>query len=737
MKDIISYSGIKTNNLKNIDLKIKKGSFIGISGPSGSGKSSLAYSTIYAIGHNEWTKVEGSNIIDNQNYRIDSYQNVIPTVAMPQDNFNTNPRSTIGTFLRVDSILRLLFASTHKVSPSIFSFNNPQSACPHCNGLGIERIVNQAALIDWTKSINQKPFLLWKKSYHQALLEKLAVSQGIPLNIPLSQLTQTQLDILLYYKSSEKISVSYVMNGKRRNHKFYYIGYLEDLEALQKDTSHKSSVLKLADYSYSIICSHCRGARLSHNILDLKIRGYSIGDICTMEIEEIYVLIEKWKDEEKDQSIYQLLKRLSDILKGIKDANLGYLSLNRSIPSLSGGEFQRLRLVNILQSQINNVMYIVDEPSARLHVSEYDKVLEDLEKLRVNGNTVLMIEHNPYFLARTDYTLHIGPGAGEKGGYIINPAEYKIEKNLYSKKHIFLETLNFNNISENNLEDVCISIPVEAIIGIYGPSGSGKSTLVKNIARQYDKVEYINQKPLRGSSVSTIASYSGVYEQIRQIFAKESNVDENYFNFNNDLGQCPICKGKGRLVYELDFGKTKIDVKCEDCKGKRYNSEALAFRYKGMNIYDVLNLTIDTLIENKIFEEYPTINKNLRLLNKLGLGYLSLFRTTDTLSGGECQRLKLIKYIGKKLKHKLFIFDEPLRGLSSINALGILSLFQDLVSQGATVIFIEHNTLGFTVSDYIIELGPGKGKNGGKVMFQGSIEDFVKSNNWNQYKNKI
>lgn len=737
MENIISYKGIRTNNLKNIDLQIKKGSFIGIAGPSGSGKSSLAYGTIYAIAQNEWAKVTDSAVGEEQNYRIDGYENVIPAIAMKQDNYNTNPRSTIATFMRLDRSFRLLFSSANHVSPSVFSFNNPQSACPYCNGLGYETVVDSNELVDWDKSISEKPFALWRKTYYSKLLKKYAGLHGIPLNVPLSQLSKSQIDLLLYGKTEEKFSVTYKKSGKTCTHRFRYIGYLEDIDSLERDSKHVSSAHRLANVSYVKTCRHCQGTRFSDKVLSYKYRGKNIGELYRMEVDELQPLVKNWIQSGVNDELRQLLFNVNVTLKGMIGSNLGYLSLNRSIPTLSGGELQRLRLVNILNSQIDNMMYIIDEPSARLHVSEYDAILHGIEYLRDEGNTILMIEHNPYFLNKTDYNIYIGPGAGDAGGCIIDTPIRKTEKIIFPRKSAFSDMLSVKNITENNLKNVSVEFPLQCITGLYGPSGSGKSTLAINIAKEYPKTEYISQKPLRGSSISTIATYSGIMDDIRQVFASENKVDTDYFNFNKDLGQCPTCKGKGMLTYEVDFGKIKVNVLCDDCGGKRYNKGALSYKYKGMSIYDILDVTLDHLLENDIFSDYPSIQKQLELLHKLGLGYLTLFRTTDTLSGGECQRLKLMKFIGKRLKNKLFIFDEPLRGLSSQNAIDILSLFKDMSSHGATVLFIEHNILGFSACDYVIEMGPGKGKYGGKITFEGSISDFVHSVNWRQYKEKM
>lgn len=736
MENIISYKGINTNNLKGLDLNIKKGSFIGIAGPSGSGKSSLAYGTIYAIAKNEWNKVAGDELGFLSSYKIKSYKNVIPAIALRQDNYNSNPRSTIATFLHLDRAFRLIYSSVNNISPSIFSFNNPQSACPYCGGLGHESVIDEHLLIDWDKSIKEKPFLLWKKPYEQKLLEKYAESKAIPLNLPLAELNKEQIELLLHDKSSEKYSVYYKINGKARTHQFRYIGYLEDVEVLSRDKKHISSYQKIVNASVIKVCGHCHGSRFNDKVLSYKYRGKNLGELYLMEIDDLVQFIDDSSKKEKNKTLVPILENINGILNGIKDGKLEYLNLNRSIPSLSGGELQRLRLLNILNSQIEDIMYIIDEPSARLHVSEYDSLIHDILKLKQRGNTILMIEHNPYFLSKTDYNIFVGPGAGENGGRLLK--NIPKSPNLFSHEQgkIAEKFLHLDNISENNINNLSVDIAVNCITGIYGPSGSGKSTLAKNIAKKCKHTEYITQKPLRGSSISTIASYSGIMDDIRQVFARENNVDVDYFNFNKEKGQCPTCKGKGILTYDIDFGKTKVNVLCEDCHGSRYNSLALSYKYKNKSIVDVLSMTIDSLIAKKIFEGQSSIIKQLEILQKLGLGYLSLFRTTDTLSGGEAQRLKLIKFIGKKIKDKLFIFDEPLRGLSQNDALNLLHLFREMTNQGSTVIFIEHNILGLKVCDYVLEMGPGKGKHGGEITYFGSSAYFNQSIFSKKYRDK-
>lgn len=721
-ENIISYIGIKTNNLKNINIEIPKGCFWGIAGPSGSGKSSLAYGTIYAISQFEWDKISNNNSTSIPNFIVDDYRNVVPTIALKQENFNVNPRSTIATFLKVDKDFRLLLASSNKVSPTMFSFNNPANYCSCCEGLGVEHSLSSEQMIDYSKSILKEPFLPWKKNYKQKILEKFADAHDISLTTKLADLKKEELQTLLYGKSQNKYKISYTLSGKKRTREFVYVGLMTEMKTLNEDRKHISNHKKILDYSTMNICSHCKGTRFSEKVLKYKYNGKSIGDMYLSEFSELLKFVCDSLLTEKNEDLKRLLGNIERTATAIITSNLGYLNLNRGIPSLSGGELQRIRLVNILNSQISGMLYIVDEPSSKLHVSEYNSILESLKNLRDNQNSVLVIEHNPYFLNRTEKVIYLGPGSGDKGGEIVTPNNKDIPLNYKPRK--CKDFLELRNITRNNIQKLSISIPLNCITGIYGPSGSGKSTLARCISENYKESEFVNQKPIRGSIVSTIASYSGIFDDIRNIFSKISGKESNFFSFMNEDGQCPNCNGKGLIKYGLDFGKTEIEIVCEDCEGKRFNDSVLDIKYKNFSIYDILVLTIDTIIKDELFIKNAILNNKLILLQKLGLGYLNLFRTTDSLSGGEAQRLKLTKFIGKKLKNKIFIFDEPLSGLSQWDAHNILQIFNELVINGATVIFIDHNILGIEFSDYILEMGPGKGKFGGKVTFAGNIVEF-------------
>lgn len=730
-ENIISYQGIKTNNLKDINLEIPKGSFWSIAGPSGSGKSSLAYGTIYAISQFEWDKVSNYSSINLSNFIVDDYKNVVPAIALRQENFNINPRSTIATFLKVDKDFRLLFASFNGVSPSLFSFNNPSNACPFCEGLGVESSLSSEQMIDWDKTILESPFLPWKKSYKEKVLEKYAEANNISLTTKLINLNKEDVNTLLYGKSVGKFKVNYTISGKKRTREFVYIGLLSEMQSLKEDKKHISNYKKVLDYSTLSTCSNCRGSRFSEKVLKFEYNGKSIGDLYLLEFSELLQFINNSSVAEENNDRKKLLINIKRVISGLIESKLDYLQLNRGIPTLSGGELQRIRLVNILTSQISGMLYIVDEPSSRLHVSEYNSILESLKKLRDNQNTILMIEHNPYFLNSTEKTIFLGPGAGDKGGNIIIRDKEILHYEYNIRK--CAKFLTFDNVNRNNIKNLSIKIPLNCITGIYGPSGSGKSTLAGYISENYKKSEFVNQKPIRGSIVSTIASYSGIFEDLRNHFSEISGMQNNFFSFLTEEGQCPHCNGRGSIKYGLDFGKTEIEIVCEECKGKRFNDSVLEYKYESLSIYDVLTLTIDKIIELNLFSLDNILHEKLILLQKLGLGYLNLFRTTDTLSGGEAQRLKLTKFIGKKLKDKLFIFDEPLSGLSQTDAYNILQVFNELIKGGSTVIFIDHNILGLESSDYIIEMGPGKGKYGGKIIFDGKIEDFKCSERFKLY----
>lgn len=732
--DIISYKGIRTHNLKGIDLCLQAHSFIGVSGPSGSGKTSLAYATVHAISQEEWGKINNDSQGVYKSYEIDSYEHIKPTIALRQDNKNVNPRSLLASFLHVDREFRLLFSIISGGSPSLFTINNPGNACPHCEGLGLVRQIDPKALVDESRSLVDRPFSLLSRPQDQALLLKYAEMNGIPCDIPFGQLAPDQQHKLLYGRSDTKYQVRYKLGGKMRTHSFFYVGYLDQVQALEKDQKHISSAKKLESVQSLLLCPHCLGKRFSEKVLSYHYRGLSLGDLYMLELDELAEFLDESLRSDPAPEVSRLLQRIQEVVLRLVRSDLGYLSLNRSIPTLSGGELQRVQLTRIISAKLSDILYIVDEPSASLHVSEYDSVLHDLKELQKRGNTILMVEHNPYFLQQVDQAIYLGPGAGAYGGELVETLpSYEVGQRFETRT--CTGYISYQHISANNLKDVSVDIPVERITGIYGVSGSGKTTLSRQIASLGEQTEYISQKVLRGSKASTIASYSEISAELRQIY-EESNSLPYTLSLSTPSCQCERCGGKGLIRYSLDFSATVVDVICEDCSGRRYNEPTLALKYSGLSLPDLLTRPVHYLLELGIFQAHTKVQAVLERLVTLGLGYLSLSRTTDTLSGGESQRLKLIKALNKKVKGKTFIFDEPLKGLGGTDAVRLMSLFRSLTDQGATIILVEHSVLGLSGVDYVLELGPGKGKHGGQVLFAGDIETFRRSDHWKAYQDK-
>lgn len=734
-ENIIKYREIETNNLKKIDIDIGKNKIIGIAGPSGSGKSSLAYDTIYNISEVEEAKLK-KDLEGIQRFKIGSYENIIPAVEIRQTNNNSNPRSTIATYLGLDNEFKKVFVKINNIPPILFTFNNPINACEKCQGLGYIYKLDSSKIINEEKSIKEGAIIPWHNStlgYEEKLLIKFAEDNGISITTKIKELSEKERELIFYGKGEVKYRISYKAYGKQRNKSFTYSGILLESNELLEDISQPSSKQKIDKYIYQVECPYCKGKRFNDKVLKYKVFEKSIGDYYTEEVEEIYrYLSEKLGENSKiDIELKNILKVLEKIVK----AKLGYLNLNRSIPSLSGGELQRLRLISIMNSQITNMMYIIDEPSSKLHVSEYEGIYKNFQEIKERGNTVIYVEHNPYFLKRADELIFIGPGAGEKGGKIVKNYIKELKFPEFESK----ERKNFIKITDiniNNIKNLDVEIPLNSVIGIYGVSGSGKSSLVKYLNKKLEKSEYLTQKPLKGNINSTIGTYSGtLFADIREELGRKYNIDADTLHFTSKEGRCPRCEGKGIIKYDNSFSK-EIDVLCDTCQGQRYSQKVLEKKLiHDKNIYEILTTTIDILIEKNFFTSKKIVEK-LELLKKLGLGHLNLFRPTNTLSGGEAQRVKLSDILGKKVKGKVLFFDEPLSGLSDRDAIEILNIFREMADQGATIIFIEHNTLAIDACDYILEMGPGKGKNGGKIIFFGTLEEFKQSENYKIYIKK-
>ncbi len=642
--------------------------------------------------------------------------------------------------------------------PLFFSFNNPYGACPVCQGFG--RVMDydiNLIIPNQNLSISEgaiAPFRTTKYSRNLQKVIHFARKENIPLNIPFKDLTQAQKDLLCYGKDN-------------------YEGIYGFFKALEKKTYKIHVRVLLSKYRGYTTCSACKGSRLRREALQVKIAGRSIHDVVRMSIEEANKFFKKLKLSEYEQKIGgRILKEIKKRLKYLNEVGLGYLTLDRLSSTLSGGEMQRINLATFLGSSLIGTLYILDEPTIGLHPRDNSRLIKILKSLRDLGNTVLVVEHDAEMMKEADLIFDMGPFAGEKGGEIIASGSFEeIKENpssltgqyLSGKKEIpFPRERNLkktNSIivhgaTENNLKNITVEFPLNKFVVVTGVSGSGKSTLVNDVLYNglfkklggfphyigahrditgfnfIDHVEIVDQSPIGKSPRSNPISYVKGFEQIRQLFAslphaKARRYTPGYFSFNVPGGRCETCKGEGFIKIEMQF-LADVYLTCEDCKGTRYKEEVREITYRGKNIVDVLNMTVNEAIE--LFHDHTKIMKYLTALRDVGLGYIKLGQPSNTLSGGEAQRIKLAQHLlaDRPRQRTLFIFDEPTTGLHFDDIKKLLTAFRTLLRNNNSLVIIEHNLDVIKNADYIIDLGPGAGDKGGKVLFAGTPEELVK-----------
>ena len=659
--------------------------------------------------------------------------------------------------------------------PNSFSFNSPKGACNSCNGLGYFKKVDIRKIIpNDLISINKgaiSPISVSKPKWILDQITLLGKKYDFNLNTPIKLISKEGIDAILYGDSDsfvEKLNFA----GISKTHKISFEGIINFIEEISKQDS--MSIQKWASkYMTNYKCKDCNGSRLNKQSSNYRVVGKTISDLCAMDINSLYDWLSsievKLNDKQRlisSQIFKEIIKRVEFIL----DVGLSYLSLNRSTKSLSGGEAQRIRLATQIGTQLTNVLYILDEPSIGLHQRDNLKLIDSLKKLRDLDNTVIVVEHDKDMIKNSDFIVDLGPEAGVNGGEIVFAGKYE---NIIENKYITsdylcdrvrIEIPNFRRKGNgnflslygakgNNLKNIDVKIPLGVMCCITGVSGSGKSTLVnetiypllnKHFYRgekeplefskvegiEYlDKVIAVDQSPIGRTPRSNPATYTSFFTDIRKLFAElsESKVrgyGSGRFSFNVVGGRCEVCKGAGVQTIEMNF-LPNVSVTCKDCNGKRYNSETLEIKYKGLNISEILNLTIDQAVD--FFKNIPNIFRKIKTLKNVGLGYLTLGQSATTLSGGEAQRIKLSAELSKKSTGKtLYILDEPTTGLHFEDIKILLKVLNSLISKGNTVLIIEHNLDVIKVSDYIIDLGPEGGQSGGELVCNGTPEDLVK-----------
>lgn len=661
--------------------------------------------------------------------------------------------------------------------PNNFSFNSPKGMCPNCKGLGKLYEVNLEKIVPNKKlSIKQgalAPHGPQKSNWVFKQLELIAQRYEFSLNDPFEKIPEEAKEVI-FYGANTTFEVASKTLGITRNYKIDFEGVATFIQNTFEADDSKSLKRWAKDYMDKVICPECEGSRLRKESLYFKINGKSIADLAEMDIVEI----SKWfSTMEKDLSETQL-KIASEIIKEVRsrlgflvDVGLTYLSLNRSSKSLSGGEAQRIRLATQIGSQLVGVLYILDEPSIGLHQRDNEKLIQSLIKLKEIGNSVIVVEHDKEMIEQADYVIDIGPAAGKHGGEIVSKgAPKEILKHhtltadyLSGAKEISLpkqrrkgngKFLKLLGATGNNLKKVDVAFPLGCMIGVTGVSGSGKSTLINETLypilnahffngvkkpmpykkieglEHIDKVIDINQSPIGRTPRSNPATYTGVFSEIRNLFAKVPEAQirgykPGRFSFNVKGGRCETCQGGGLKVIEMNF-LPDVYVECETCQGKRFNRETLEIRYKGKSIFDVLEMTIDEACS--FFEHIPKIYRKLKTIQDVGLGYITLGQQSTTLSGGEAQRIKLATELSKRdTGNTFYILDEPTTGLHFEDIRVLLLVLNKLVEKGNTVLIIEHNLDVIKTVDYIIDIGPEGGKNGGQVIAEGIPEKIVEN----------
>ena len=668
--------------------------------------------------------------------------------------------------------------SIPELTPRMFSFNNPFGACEKCTGLGFFQKIDPDIIVpDKNLSIREGAIkasgwnTLDDKSIAMMYYNAIAEKYGISLDTPVKNLPDGILDIFLYGTKGERLELKVIESFGGGTRYSAFEGVINNLERRYRDSNSNYSKEEISSYMSEEVCSECHGARLKKESLAVTVNDININDLCHKSVIDMLEFFNNIKLSEYDRMIGgRVIKEIKERLGFLKSVGLEYLSLSRSSGTLSGGESQRIRLATQIGSSLMGVLYILDEPSIGLHQRDNDKLIATLKRLRDIGNTLIVVEHDSDTMLAADYIVDIGPGAGINGGEVVfagTPDEIlKCEKSvtgqyLSGKKSVPVPQerrkgngcfLEIKGAEENNLKNIDVKIPLGEFVCVTGVSGSGKSSLVNEIIYKYlsaklnrsklkcgkfkefaglenlDKVINIDQSPIGRTPRSNPATYTGMFTDIREIFAKTTDskmkgYNAGRFSFNVKGGRCEACEGDGILKIEMHF-LPDVYVPCEVCGGKRYNRETLDIHYKGKSIYDVLEMTVDEGLE--FFSSIPKIERKLRTLQEVGLGYIKIGQPATTLSGGEAQRVKLATELSKRSTGKtIYILDEPTTGLHTADVHKLVDVLQKLADTGNTVLVIEHNLDVIKVADHIIDLGPEGGDKGGTVIAEGTPEEIA------------
>ncbi|MEY8759089.1 ATP-binding cassette domain-containing protein [Chryseobacterium tongliaoense] len=733
----IIVTNARQNNLKSVSLQIPKRKISVFTGVSGSGKSSLVFETIGAEAQRQFNETQNSFIRNRLQHigvpDVDKIENLNVPIIINQKRLGGNARSTVGTATDVYASLRLLFSRMGKPFvgySNVFSFNNPLGMCKKCDGLGFVQTVNIDVLLNKEQSLNEGAIHFPTFQPGGWRLTRYTQSGYFDNDKKLKDYTEKELDMLLY-ASLHKPKKPDSEWGKTVK----YEGLIPRIEKAFLIKDSKENITRKEALKNVIItksCPECHGARLNNKILSCKINGKNIADCTALSIDELLEFVNSLQSKTYEIILDELVKKLENIV----NIGLQYLTLDRRTDTLSGGESQRIKMVKNLGNSLTDLLYIFDEPSIGLHPKDLQNIAGIIKQIRDKGNTVLIVEHDPDLIKIADRVIDMGPEAGKGGGEIIFDGEFNQLKKSKGKTGSYFakkakiktsprtsnEFLEVRNADLHNLKNVTVKIPTNVMTVITGVAGSGKSTLINKVLPIfYSDVTVIDQSLFTASKRSNLLTYLNLSDSVRKLFARTNHVSDKLFSRNSE-GGCENCKGTGVEKIDLAF-MDDIEQPCENCGGSGFKPKVLNFHYNGKNIVEVMDMTV---VEAIIFFKDKQYQDSFNLLDQLGLGYLTLGQRLDSFSGGERQRLKLTRELNQA--GKIIVLDEPSTGLHPNDTQKLLNFMDKMVDSRNTLIVIEHNLDVIAHADWIIDIGPGAGKYGGKVIFEGTPVNLLKEN---------
>jgi excinuclease ABC subunit A len=809
-RGLVRVRGAREHNLKNVDVDIPRDALVVFTGVSGSGKSSLAFSTLYAEAQRRYFESVAPyarRLIDQVGVPdVDSIEGLPPAVALQQQRGTPSTRSSVGSVTTLSSLIRMLYsraghypAGQTMLYAEDFSPNTPQGACPQCHGLGrVYEVTEKTMVPDDSLTIRQRAVASWPTAWQGQNLRDILVTLGYDVDIPWRDLPKEQRDWILFTEEQPTAPVYAGLTPaqtrealKRKLEPSYQGTFTGARRYILHTFTHSQSALmkkRVSQFMIGSPCSLCDGKRLTRAALSVTFAGYDIGQLAQMPLLQLAEILRPVAQQSTGNSDLSVEKQLAaqriaqDLLARVStltDLGLGYLALERSTPTLSSGELQRLRLATQLGSQLFGVIYVLDEPSAGLHPADGEALFNALQRLKAAGNSLFVVEHDLETMRRADWLIDVGPAAGEHGGQVLYsgpPAGLEQVEASRTRLHLFAQPdsrqhtrrqpqdwLRLEGITRNNLNNLSAEFPLGCFTAVTGISGSGKSSLVSHALLELvgehlgqtranndseapsleddapqtssgqvvaglqaiRRLVQVDQKPIGRTPRSNLATYTGLFDNVRKLFAATAEAqarqyDAGQFSFNVAKGRCPNCEGEGFVSVELLF-MPSVYAPCPTCHGSRYNEETLAIQWQGLNIAQVLQLTVDDALP--VFADEPGILRALTVLRDIGLGYLRLGQPATELSGGEAQRIKLATELQRNQRGAtLYVLDEPTTGLHPSDVDRLLKQLNQLVEGGHTVVVVEHEMRVVAQSDWVIDIGPGAGDKGGRIVVSGTPE---------------